>query len=127
VLAVVAASLSVVIFLQLPHYVGYAPIARVKGAEVQIANFATALNAFNDAVGRYPTTREGLDALVKIPANVPKPWTKPFMKNIPPDPWGRKYRYACPGTHNTDSYDLYSLGRDGKSGSKDDITNWEKK
>jgi general secretion pathway protein G len=124
VLAAVAALLSVVVFLQLPHYVGYAPIARVKGAEVQIANFATALNAFNDTVGRYPTTREGLHALVKLPANVPEPWTKPFMKNIPPDPWGNDYQDAYPGTHNVDSYDLYSFGPDGKPGGGDDITNW---
>jgi general secretion pathway protein G len=100
--------------------------AKVKATKVQISNFETALDAFKDAVGRYPTVAEGLDVLVVKPANDPGDWIRPFMKNVPMDPWGNEYQYVCPGVHNKNSFDLHSFGPDGKPGTDDDIVNWQR-
>ena len=72
--------------------------------------------------GRYPTTEEGLDALMNRPGEVAN-WNGPYVSDLPADPWGQDYRYLFPGKHNTESYDLYSLGGDGVE-SADDIGNW---
>ena len=80
--------------------------------------------------GRYPTTAEGLDALINRPANVPPTkWTKYLdADRVPNDPWGHPYVYRCPGLHNTNTFDIYSGGLTGtsKSGGDDpyDINNW---
>lgn len=75
-------------------------------------------------MGRYPTTSEGLEALVKKPANA-EGWQQAYLKrDVPLDPWGNEYIYRYPGQYNEDGYDLYSYGPDGKQGGGDDITNW---
>ena len=108
-----------------PKFVGQSKQAKLKAAKVQITNFETALDAFEIAVGRYPTSTEGLDALIHKPTTDPGDWQQPFMKNIPLDPWGNDYVYVYPGQHNVDSFDLYSYGPDGKPGGDDDIVNWQ--
>ena len=52
-------------------------------------------------------------------------WKGPYLKEIPKDPWNNEYIYECPGKNNPTSYDLMSMGPDGRSGSEDDITNWQ--
>jgi general secretion pathway protein G len=115
-----------VVFLS---YIGQWQYPSLKGniqtAKTQVGNFATALDAFQAEVERYPTTAEGLRALVVKPADNPGNWAKPFLMKIPRDPWGHEYQYVCPGVHNTDSYDVCSFGPDGKPGGGDDIVNWE--
>jgi general secretion pathway protein G len=98
-----------------------------KGAatKIMLSNFDKSLRAYKVAFGRYPTTADGLRALVEKPANDAARWKGPYMKSIPLDPWGHEFQYACPGTHNVRSYDLYSFGPDGQPGSGDDIVNWE--
>jgi general secretion pathway protein G len=98
-----------------------------KGAKVQIDSFSQPLGAFRLDVGRYPTTAEGLDALVKAPSGVSN-WHGPYLsKNvIPKDPWGNEYKYSSPGAHG--EYDIVSLGADGREGGegKDaDVTSWQ--
>lgn len=83
----------------------------------------TPLMAYKIAIGRYPTTQEGWQALIVAPENVADRWRGPYLKEVPVDPWGNVYQYACPGTHNKDSYDIWSLGPDGVA-SGDDIGNW---
>ncbi len=100
--------------------------AKIKTAKAQIALLETALDEFRLDVGRYPTTEEGLKALVENPGV--KGWDGPYLKKkkVPLDPWGNPYHYKCPGEHG--EYDLYSLGRDGKpggTGEDADITSWE--
>jgi general secretion pathway protein G len=92
-------------------------------AEIQIMEFEQALEAFKYYNKRYPTSAEGLDALVNSPGNL-KDWKGPYLKkNVPDDPWGRAYVYRCPGIRNPGSYDLWSNGPDGIEGTEDDITN----
>ncbi len=83
------------------------------------------LDAFEVDTGRYPTTEEGLRALIEAPAGV-NGWHGPYLKRntVQNDPWGRPYVYVCPGSHNTNGYDLHSFGPDGQDGTEDDIDNW---
>lgn len=87
----------------------------------------TPLMAYRMAVGSYPTTEQGIQALIKAPEGTEAVWTGPYLKQktLPVDPWGNPYQYRCPGVNNTDGYDLWSLGPD-KVESADDICNWTK-
>ena len=103
--------------------------AKQKAAKAQIELFSVALDNYKIHTGEYPTTEQGLEALIKQPPGV-KNWKGPYLKKkvIPKDPWGNDYIYKCPGEHNKDSYDLYSYGKDGQKGGEGenkDITNWE--
>ena len=83
-----------------------------------------ALDAFEIDLGRYPTTSEGLRALVEQPSNAEE-WQEPYLKtDVPKDQWGNEYVYRYPGQRNKYGYDLYSYGPDGKQGGDDDIVNW---
>jgi len=119
---VILATLSAIV---VPKFAGQSKKAKVVAAKTQIADFGTALDAFEIAVGRYPTNVEGLRALVERPVSDDKDWDGPYLKtNVPLDPWGNEYVYRCPGDYNQDGYDLISYGPDGKLGGDDDIGNW---
>ena len=101
--------------------------SKAKTAALQIEEFSTALDLFHLEVGRYPTSQEGLEALVERPANV-RFWNGPYLakKVIRDDPWGNSYQYRAPGQNGP--YDLYSYGADGReggSGEDADIVSWE--
>jgi len=99
--------------------------AKVTAAKTQISQLEVALDAFEIDVNRYPTTVEGLGALVTRPPSDSDGWQQPYLsKGVPLDPWGGEYIYRYPGQNNQDGYDLCSYGPDGKLGGDDDITNW---
>jgi len=77
-------------------------------------------------MGDYPTTAEGLQALITAPANKADRWNGPYLQEnkIPEDPWKRPYQYRYPGTHNKNGYDVYSLGPSGQEDEKTIIGNW---
>ena len=83
-----------------------------------------ALAAFKRDTGEYPSTEEGLDALLKSPAGKAAKWKGPYLKEVPLDPWRQTYVYRQPGTHSPTGYDLFSKGADGTSDTIDDIGNW---
>ena len=87
----------------------------------------TALVSYRLATGHYPTTEEGLNALITPPErDRQKIKAKLFdTSKIPDDPWGKPYQYRFPGTKNTSGYDVYSCGPDGQDGTADDIGNWD--
>jgi len=92
-------------------------------ARIQIKELEGALQLFLFDLGRYPTSAEGLDALVHNPGNLDA-WRGPYLaKDVPKDPWGRPYTYRCPGMHG--DYDLLSFGPDGTEGGDDDICSWK--
>jgi general secretion pathway protein G len=105
--------------------------SRIVRATVDLtAEIKTGLSAFEVDFGRYPTTAEGLAALMTCPTNIPSSqWHGPYLYKAPLDPWGHEYVYRYPGIHNTNSYDIYSCGFDGISKSSgedlDDINNWD--
>jgi len=102
-----------------PRVIGYLGSSRTKTANVQIANLATSLELYHLDMGRYPTSSEGLQALVTAP-NGATGWNGPYISkaSIPVDPWGRAYRYQFPGKKST--FDIYTLGRDDKEGGSDE-------
>lgn len=109
----------------LPRLRGRAEQARRARARADIeANIATALDLYELDNGNYPTTEQGLAALLTKPHPEPLNWNGPYLKKKPIDSWKREYLYAYPGKHSTD-YDLYSYGPDGVEGGGDDITNWD--
>lgn len=124
---VVVIILGVLAAMVLPKFMGRTEESRVNAARTQIDIFSTALDAYELDSGRYPSTEQGLLALSAKPSTPPVPsqWKGPYLQKAPPkDPWGNDYRYASPGQHNPRSYDLSSLGPDGREGGGDDITNW---
>jgi len=94
-------------------------------AKAQIELIGQALDQLRLDVGRYPTTQEGLNALMVNPGI--DNWEGPYLKKaLPADPWGKPYNYQCPGTHG--EYDLFSYGRDGAQGGDGedkDVASWE--
>jgi general secretion pathway protein G len=79
------------------------------------------LMAYKINIGNYPSTHEGLKALVKAPAGKECKWKGPYMEFLPKDPWGNDYHYECPGTHNIAKYDVWS---NGSSTTNAKIGNW---
>ena len=77
-------------------------------------------------MGSYPTTAEGLQALITPPASKTERWRGPYLMDskLPVDPWGEPYQYRYPGVKNKDRYDLWSKGPDKTDGTEDDIGNW---
>jgi general secretion pathway protein G len=113
--------------IAVPKMIGRAEQGRVTSAITQIHNFKVALDTFRIDCRRYPTTEEGLRALVEQPGNVTGWNSEGYIENIPPDPWGNPYIYRCPGQHNPNGFDVYSFGPDGQDGGADDIGNWTTK
>lgn len=121
--------IGILVAMVVPNFAGRGEQARVMAAKADIeSNLATALDLYEVDNGRYPTTEQGLMALIEEPSSapVPKNWNGPYLKkkSVPKDPWDKDYVYASPGIHNTGEYDLASLGSDGIE-SSDDITNWK--
>ena len=87
----------------------------------------TSLTTYRIQMSDYPSTAEGLQALITAPAAKADRWHGPYIEGnkIPTDPWGEPYQYRYPGTKNKNSYDLYSKGVDKIDGNEDDIGNWE--
>jgi general secretion pathway protein G len=126
-LMVVMIILALLASLVVPKMFGRVGEAKQKAAAAQIELFGTALDSFRLDVGRYPTTSEGLEALITRPSGVEE-WNGPYLKKqeIPLDPWKRPYHYESPGSHG--EYDLYTYGRDGTSGGEgedEDIVSWK--
>jgi general secretion pathway protein G len=120
VLVILTALAAVVV----PKFVGRGKQAQIVRAQSDIAALGVALGAFEVDNGRYPTSAEGLGALSIQPSGLTN-WKGPYIERpVVNDPWGNPYVYACPGTHNSDGYDLHSFGPDGQDGTEDDIDNW---
>jgi len=101
--------------------------AKTTRAKLDVEQLGTAIDIFYLQNGGYAAQ---LDDLRTKPSGQDLPnWNGPYIqKPVPNDPWNRPYVYVVPGQHNTDSFDLYTLGKDGKeggSGSDQDINNWE--
>jgi general secretion pathway protein G len=123
-LMLVVIIIGALVAMVMPRLTGRGEQARVAAAYADInANIATALKLYELDNGVFPSTEEGLSALLNKPPSAPN-WNGPYLERKPIDPWGRDYKYRCPGTDRPQDYDLYSLGRDGVE-SEDDVNNWE--
>jgi general secretion pathway protein G len=109
------------------NFIGKGEKAKADAAKIEIGQIGQTLDLYKLEVGRYPTTQEGLQALITAPAGVTN-WNGPYWKRntIPKDPWGNEYKYASPGQHGP--YDILSYGADGREGGEGpdrDITSWQ--
>ncbi len=128
---VVVFILSLLAAIVAPKFMGRTDDAKVTEAKVQIRNFETALKLYRIDNGQYPSTEQGLDALVAKPTigNVPAKYRDGGyleQKRPPMDPWSNPYVYASPGTNG--DYDIISLGADGREGGEGynkDIQSWD--
>lgn len=109
-----------------PQVMKYLGRARTDSARLQVQGLGGAIDLYYLDTGRYPSSQEGLQALVDRPPGQDK-WNGPYVKkrDMLMDPWGRQYRYRAPGQHG--DYDLYSLGADDAEGGESDnrdVTSW---
>ena len=104
--------------------------SKITAARSQIELFAMALGSYRLDNDVFPSTEQGLEALRTTPTtgDLPRRWRGPYLsKVIAPDPWGRPWLYVSPGRANPESFDLYTLGRDGRIGGEGedaDVTSW---
>ena len=130
-LMVVIVILGVLAGLIIPRIMGRPDEARQAKAKMQIEALESALKLYKLDSGSYPTTEQGLNALVEAPTvgNIPKNWRQGGYlekSKVPKDPWGNDFVYLSPGNHG--DFDLTCLGADGESGGEGvnkDINNWE--
>lgn len=108
-----------------PKYFAQIGKSEVKAARAQIDALEKALDQYRLDAGHYPNSEQGLAALMRQPAGEAR-WQGPYLKKeVPADPWGSAYQYRQPGEHG--EFDLFSFGKDGKSGGEGenaDIGNW---
>jgi general secretion pathway protein G len=98
-----------------PKYFSQLGKSEVTAAKAQIDAFDKTLDTYRLDVGRYPTTEEGLAALMTAPPSAGIKWNGPYLKKaVPPDPWGNLYQYRAPGAKA--EYEILSLGKDGQPG-----------
>ncbi len=98
-----------------PKYFSQLGKSEVTIAKAQIESFEKALDTYRLDVGRYPTTEEGMAALMTAPASATAKWNGPYLKKaIPQDPWGHAYQYRAPGARA--EYEIMSTGKDGQPG-----------
>jgi general secretion pathway protein G len=127
----------VLIIGMLSGIVGFAVFQQVEKARVvttrtQIGRLESSLELYNMDNGRFPTTEQGLEALISEPTGAPEPLNyQPggYLKGgqLPFDSWGNEFQYESPGSHNQNSFDLWSFGKDGAPGGEEadaDIGNW---
>jgi general secretion pathway protein G len=125
-LLVVVVIIGLLAGLVAPRYFGQVGKSNVNIARAQIDSLGKALDQYRLDIGAYPTTDQGLQALVAKPDGVDR-WQGPYLqKGVPADPWQRPYHYKAPGDHG--EYDLFSYGADGQpggTGENIDVSNWE--
>ncbi len=110
-----------------PQVMKHMGTSKTKAARVQVEDLAASLDMYKLDVGKYPTSEQGLTALVEKPGDT-KRWNGPYLRKtkVPQDPWIQDYHYASPGEHGR--FDLYSYGADEKEGGEgedQDINSWE--
>jgi general secretion pathway protein G len=124
---VVLAIIGLIVGLAVSKLGGYYDRAQIQSAQLYVkTTLATPLQAYKLAAGDYPSTADGLQALITPPASKPNLPPGGFIDKLPLDPWQEPYQYQYPGAHNKGFYDLWSKGPDHQSGTEDDIGNWEK-
>ena len=121
---IVLAIIGMIMALVGPRVLNYLGESKIKATKIQIDSLSAALDLYYLDVGRYPSSAEGLPALVQKPASV-QSWNGPYLRggNVPNDSWGRLFLYRFPGQHAP--FDLYSLGPDGREGSNN-VSNWKR-
>jgi len=125
---IVIAILGMMASLVVGNLMDNADEAKVQSTAIEIKNLESILDLYKLKAGQYPTTEQGLEALVSAPEIEPIPRNYPengFLDELPQDKWGNDYQLISPGEMG--KYDLFSIGPDGEAGTEDDIGNWNVK
>ena len=125
-LLLVVVIIGILAAIVVPRLVGRSDEARIAAAKGDLKAMNDALGQYEVDNGKYPSTSQGLHALLVKPSGAPEPknWKGPYLSNlseIPKDPWGNEYQFACPGSRFPAGFDLYSYGPDGAAGTDDDV------
>lgn len=122
---IVIAILGMIVGMVVPNVMGSSDEAKIQATAIEIRNLESVMDMYKLKAGQYPTTEQGLEALVTIPEIEPIPRNYPeagFIKRLPVDKWNNEYQLVSPGEMG--QYDLFSMGPDGLAGTEDDIGNW---
>lgn len=118
--------IGVLLAIAVPRLTGRSRMAQIRATEATMRNIGVALAEYEIHLGGFPTTNDGLQALLEPPRGADEnAWEGPYLDKMPRDPWGNEFNYRFPGDHNRD-YDLWSNGPDRQEGTDDDIVNWER-
>ncbi len=111
---VVVVIIGILSYFIVPNLIGTVDDARITKAKLEISTLQNALSMYRVDNGIYPSTEQGLNALVSKPESEPIPqnWRRKYIDKLPQDPWGRSYQYRNPGQHS--DFDIYSYGVDGE-------------
>ena len=124
-LLLVVVIIGILAAIVVPKLAGRSEEARISAAKADIAVLSGMLSTYEVDNGRYPSTDQGLMALIARPGGSPEPknWKGPYIKTaeLPKDPWGHDYIYLSPGVKHPSDFDLFSMGPDEKGGTDDDI------
>lgn len=122
-LLVVIIILAILAAVVIPRVIGRTDDAKIAAATANVSTFDNEMEKYKLDTGNYPTSDQGLNALMTDMVQNGK-WNGPYIKgNLPRDPWNNPYIYKFPSDHNLD-YDVFSAGPDGQPGTADDIGNW---
>lgn len=123
-LMVVVVILSILAAVVIPRVMDRPEQARISAAKNNVRAITSALDMYKLDNYQYPTTDQGLEALVERPGLEPQPanWNR-YMNKLPVDPWGNEFRYLQPGKHT--DVDVFSPGPNGRPGDQDDIGSWD--
>ncbi|MCO4798474.1 MAG: type II secretion system major pseudopilin GspG [Colwelliaceae bacterium] len=122
---VVLVIIGIIASMIVPNLMGSQDTAREQKAVIDIGSLETALGMYRSQNYNYPTTEQGLEALVEQTEIEPIPRRFPeggYIKRLPQDPWGNEYQLLNPGEHG--KMDIFSMGPDGEADTDDDIGNW---
>jgi general secretion pathway protein G len=122
---VVISIIALIMALVGPRVLNFLAESKTKAAKIQIASLESALDLYALDTGQYPSSSEGLDALMHRPGGVTS-WSGPYLKGneVPNDPWGKPYIYRSPGEHGP--YDIVSYGPKGQEGGTAEINSWSR-
>lgn len=127
-LLLVMAILVILLGLVAPRFLGTQKKANINAAKAQVGLFKQPLEMYALDLNGYPSTEQGLAALVEAPGDLEDPakWKNAYLDSgVPKDPWGHDYQYENPPSRNKNGFpDIWSLGPDGEEGTEDDIGNW---
>lgn len=125
-LLVVVVIMGILASMAVKQFSGQDDKARQTTAQYSIEVIGTSMDLYRLDVGYYPSSDEGIEALLEDPGN--DRWQGPYMKKFPMDPWGRAFVYRSPGEESGHEYEILSLGKDGEVGGEDfdmDILSWD--
>jgi general secretion pathway protein G len=111
-----------------PQFIRQIDTAEINRAKTDLRSIETSLNLYRLDNFRYPSTSDGLEALVTNPGEATAPNWKQYLPKVPVDPWQRPYQYASPGQRGGGDFDVFTFGADGQEGGEGtnaDIGNWE--